>query len=163
MQIRFRPMTDADARQIIGWRYDGPYSVYNLNGDDVDAEAAAMADPANNFFTMEQNGEVIGGASYGDDGQVPGGDYSEDALDIGAGIRPDLTGQGNGAAMVAQIVAFGQAQFQPNTFRVTIAGWNVRAQKVWLRNGFQERSTFVAAHNGQSYVIFTREATPALY
>jgi RimJ/RimL family protein N-acetyltransferase len=156
-------MTDSDARQIIGWQYEPPYSVYNLNVNDIDAEAAAMADTANNFFTMEQNGEVVGGASYGADGQVPGGDYSEDALDIGAGVRPDLTGRGNGAAIVAEILAFGRAQFAPRAFRVTIAGWNVRAQRVWLKNGFTERSRFIAPHNEQPYIIFVRAADAALY
>ncbi len=37
MLYTFRPMTEAEARSIAAWRYDGPDAFYNLAPEDVPA------------------------------------------------------------------------------------------------------------------------------
>ena len=54
--------------------------------------------------------------SFGIDAQVPGGDYSAQALDVGLGLRPDHTGQGLGVTFLGAILAFAQERYSPTNF-----------------------------------------------
>ena len=51
---------------------------------------------------MNLQQEFVGFCSFGADGQVPGGDYSLAALDIGLGMKPEYTGRGLGRQPVDQ-------------------------------------------------------------
>jgi RimJ/RimL family protein N-acetyltransferase len=92
------------------------------------------------------------------DAQVPGGDYGEDALDVGCGIRPDLTGQRLGPTVIQTALDFGRRQWHPSRFRATIAAFNERAQKAARRVGFEQVSTFERSSDGLPFIIFEREA-----
>ena len=53
--------------------------------------------PKNGYLAVrDSEGALVGFCCFGFEGQVPGGDYSVDALDVGIGMRPELTGQGLG-------------------------------------------------------------------
>jgi hypothetical protein len=43
-----------------------------------------------------------------------------------------------------------------STMRVTIAGFNARAQRVWEKARFQEESCFVRASDGMAFQVMTR-------
>jgi ribosomal-protein-alanine N-acetyltransferase len=102
---------------------------------------------------------LIGFCTFGQDARVPGGDYAASALDIGLGVRPDLTGKGHGTEIVTAVVDFAMRTFEPQRLRVTIAEWNTRAQRVWERNGFVPQSRFVAITWTQKpFIIYGREA-----
>ena len=92
----------------------------------------------------------------GPEAQVPGGDYSEPALDIGIGLRPDATGRGLGKLVLAEFLDFALDVYRPDRFRATIAAFNLRSQRTFLGLGFVETSRFFA--NGREWVIFTRVA-----
>ena len=93
--------------------------------------------------------------------QVPGGSYDSAALDTGGGLRPDLTGKGLGREAIRAGLAFGRERFAPAAFRVTIATFNVRAQRVVRSLGFGPVASFHATTGGRSYEILTRpEGTP---
>ncbi len=88
---------------------------------------------------LQTSGQILGHVSYGPDGQIPaagGCAYPEDALDVGLGLRPDLCGRGLGAAYVAMCLRFGQERYGARRFRLTVAGFNQRAIKVYQRAGF---------------------------
>ena len=55
-----------------------------------------MHDPTNRYHgvTGEDHSQLIGFCCFGPDARVTGFAYDEDSLDIGAGLRPDLTGRG---------------------------------------------------------------------
>ena len=54
-------------------------------------------DPANHIFAIDDDAGWLDRLLLVRPGwRVPGGDYDADALDIGIGIRPNLTGQGYG-------------------------------------------------------------------
>lgn len=86
---------------------------------------------------MDENSELVAYCSFGQDGQVTGADYRDQALDIGMGIRPDLTGRGKGAEYAKAVLEFADSFFKPKAFRVTIAAFNKRAIRVWQKLGFQ--------------------------
>jgi ribosomal-protein-alanine N-acetyltransferase len=89
---------------------------------------------------------------------VPGGDYDEEALDIGGGLRPDLTGQGLGPSFMEAALEFGRRQFGPVSFRATVAAFNRRAQRVCEKLGFRPVQTFERMHNGKRFTILVRAA-----
>lgn len=101
---------------------------------------------------------LIGFRSFGPDGRVPGGVYDSSALDTGGGLRPELTGRGLGREAISTGLAFGVRQFAPPAFRMTIAAFNVRAQTVVRRLGFEASCRFTASTNGRDYDIFTGPA-----
>jgi len=154
--IYFSPMDETAAREIVTWRYEPPYDVYNF--EDCEETIQYALNPHNNFFALrDREGELIGFCSFGQDGQVPGGDYTEQALDIGMGIRPDFTGQGYGAIFVEAALDFARKEFSPKKFRVTIAAFNQRAQRVWEVNGFQQIQTFTHQGSDREFIVYILE------
>jgi len=152
-----RLATPEDVRQFFSWRYEPPYDIYQLDETTFESELAYYLDPCHQFHALvDHAGALVALCSFGADGQVPGGDYGADALDIGMGVRPDLTGQGRGAVYVQQVVDFALASFAPNALRVTIAAFNLRAQKVWQKVGFVESSRFGRTKDGVLFVIYLR-------
>ena len=90
------------------------------------------------------------------DAQVPGGDYSEEALDIGLMIKPELTGQGLGTGFVANIVHHAIETYKPAKLRVTILESNKRAMRVWEKNGLQKEQSFKRESDNTAFFIFTK-------
>jgi RimJ/RimL family protein N-acetyltransferase len=150
-----RPVDESDAQEIASWKYEEPYTMYNLSPDD----ATSIADPANgNFSVRDDEGNLIAFIAYGPEAQVPGGDYSEDMLDIGAGIRPDLTGQGLGPEIIGLAIEEGRKRFGPWRYRATIAGFNARAQRAAITAGFRPVTSFERPSDGLPFVILERPA-----
>ena len=158
LNLNFTPMDETSALEIINWRYEAPYDIYNLT-DSKNALRYAL-NPENCFYTLKDGaGVVVGFCSFGLDGQVPGGDYTVDALDIGMGIRPDLTGHGHGQRFVSQVLNFARSEFNPDRFRVTIAAFNQRAQRVWSKVGFHLIGRFTHEASGREFIVFIRDAS----
>jgi RimJ/RimL family protein N-acetyltransferase len=153
----FRPLDEHAAREIVRWAYDPPYDVYNSNPENTQTSVTYMSDPANGLYGIRtKDGELIAFCSYGGDAQVPGGDYGADALDIGLGVRPDLTGRGMGIRVIEAVLEFGAKKFQPERFRVTIAAFNLRARKAWMRAGFSEESSFRRKGDRREFGVFLK-------
>ena len=144
MTYSFRPPTEADARAILGWRYPGIYAVYNANPARLDAGIASLIDPANAYFAIfDADGVLCGFCCFGAEARVPGGEYAEPpALDVGLGMRPDLTGGGRGLDFFRAVLAEGARQYAPLRFRLTVATFNERARRVYERAGFRPVKTF---------------------
>ncbi|MEM7035000.1 MAG: GNAT family protein, partial [Chloroflexota bacterium] len=143
MTFIFKPVDQADVEQLVCWQYDPPYDIYSLGGPFDDEYLAYFLDPQNKFHSIKnQAGRLLAFCSFGLDAQVPGGDYQADALDIGMGVHPDLTGQGRGIYFAQAVLGFAQQKFASNTYRVTIADFNKRARRVWEKAGFHYIHTF---------------------
>jgi [ribosomal protein S18]-alanine N-acetyltransferase len=147
-------MTPGYAAEVVTWRYPPPYDSNDMTGADPDF----LADPASGFFALTDETGLIGFRSFGPDGQVPGWTYDDSALDTGGGLRPDLTGRGLGRQAIATGLEFGQRRFGPPAFRVTIATYNVRAQRVVEALGFRNIGSFRARSGGRGYEVLTRPA-----
>ena len=140
------------AAQIVTWQYEPPYDIYNDQDDD---EAIAWyLNPEFHYYSVWQKNELVAFRNFGPDAQVPGGDYSADALDMGGGLRPDLTGKGLGAGLMTAAFEFATQKFNPPAFRATVAGFNLRAQTVCKRVGYREIQRFVNEKSGREFVVF---------
>ena len=88
---------------------------------------------------------LAGFLCFGREAQVAGaadaGLYTDDALDIGLGMRPDLTGSGRGSAFVDACLAWIEQVRRPRVVRLSVATFNRRAITVYQRAGFEEIGT----------------------
>jgi RimJ/RimL family protein N-acetyltransferase len=157
-ELIFVPMTEAYARAILGWRYDPPYDAYNLDPATAEADLTAVfLNPEYHYHAvLDAQGELIAYRCFGPDAQVPGGDYSADALDMGGGLRPDLTGRGLGPHVMLAAIEFARARFAPPAFRATVAAWNTRALRACAKAGYRPVQRFQSTA-GAEFVVLTRE------
>lgn len=153
--FEFQPIDESSVRAILNWRYEPPYDFYNyLEGD---ANLHYLLDPQNNFYKIvDKNDELVGYCSFGQDGQVTGGDYYNEALDVGMGIRPNLTGRGKGVEYANAVLEFGEGLLKPKAFRVTIAAFNKRALRVWQNLEFEQQQLFERSSDGMHFVVLVR-------
>jgi phosphoserine phosphatase RsbU/P len=153
--LTFTPIDSSAAHEIVTWHYEPPYDIYNLEDSPNSIDYAL--DPTNNYYALRtEDDQLVGFCSFGLDAQVPGGDYRGEALDIGMGIRPALTGQGLGTQFIAAAVRYAQYKYSPSQLRVTIAVFNLRAQRVWQKNGFRPVETFKHNTSDREFVILTK-------
>jgi RimJ/RimL family protein N-acetyltransferase len=157
MALTIHPMDRKHAEAIVKWRYDAPYDLYNSNPDEADHEVRSLIDPANGYYSVcDEHRDLIAYICFGPDARVAGGDYDEDALDVGCGIRPDLTGRGLGPTIIQTALDIGNQNYHPVAFRATIAAFNQRALKASQRVGFVPRRTFYRPSDQRPFVILTR-------
>lgn len=127
----FTPMTEAEAREIVAWRYDPPYDFYDVPFD-VDQEREILdADYRNAHYwsARDDAGELVGFYEY---------TFKEGAeLNIGLGLRPDLTGRGLGEGFVRAGMEFGLTLYSPRRWTLEVAKFNDRARRIYERVGFE--------------------------
>jgi len=153
MQWQFQTMEVSHARTVATWRYGPPYDFYDL-GDDI---SDLLRSEYHYCAVTNARGEVAGYCCFGADARVPGGDYPEDgSLDVGVGLRPDLTGRGLGAGFLRAILEFGERTFAPAAFRTTVAAFNERSQRLCVRAGFHPIDRFARARDGVEFIILVR-------
>jgi RimJ/RimL family protein N-acetyltransferase len=164
MRFTVRAMTEADARAMAAWRYDAPYELYSLQPEDVDE----LLDPAMDYVAVDdEDGELAGFFCFGSSARVPGGEgaglYVDEALDIGLGLRPDLTGRGFGATFVDAGVAHAVKRRQPVAVRLSVATFNQRAIRVYERVGFAPVGRCVSPVGGveTAFVVMRRPIVSA--
>lgn len=157
IHITYLPTEEPSAREFLTWKYKPPYQIYNYASENFDKDLAYSLDPKNNIHSMYRDDELIGYCSFGRDARVPGGKYSEDALDIGLMIKPELTGQGLGSSFVANIAHYGTENYGLKKLRVTILESNLRALRVWEKNVFRKTQSFERESDQLRFVIMTKD------
>jgi RimJ/RimL family protein N-acetyltransferase len=127
--MRARELTPDEASRPLGWRYDGVYATY-------DVESPLGLDRG--FFAVEDDaGELVGFGCTGAEARVPGVEPEEGTVDVGYGLRPDLTGGGRGFAFVGAVLAHVTERHPEARLRMSILGWNGRSRRVAERHGFR--------------------------
>ena len=155
---RVRRLEKGDAEAILRWRYDSPYDFYNPP-ENIDANyyVRQFLDPELMFHAIvDSTDNFIGFCSYGADGQVSGGNYIEQALDVGLGMKPELTGQGRGVIFFRTILEYGEA-LSSGSLRLSVATFNCRAISLYNQFGFEEVEQFIDDLHNVPYTIMTRE------
>ena len=144
-------MTAARAEAVLGWRYPAPYDFYNMT-----ATADTMAELMGGDYAALLDGEAVAAFfCLGRAAQVPGGRYPAPAVDLGLGLRPDLTGRGLGTAFCRDLLP-AAASMRPDEamVRLTVAAFNQRALHLYQKLGFQEESGF--EFSGHRWIILQR-------
>jgi len=161
MKLHIGPLTEEQIRTFMTWEYVQPYDIYNLSSAEGEETINFFLDPQNGYFAIAgEGGELLGFCNFGADAQVPGGDYTDDGIDIGMGLRPDLTGKGHGREYAAVVFRFAGEQYPQQKQRVTIAEFNQRAQRLCEQFGFVATARFIKEGNGRPFIIMVRPAQP---
>jgi RimJ/RimL family protein N-acetyltransferase len=129
--VKVEEWNEGYGRKVATWHYEPPYDFYDLASDPEDE--AAMHDPgrAANYRAVLADS----------DGQLDAFwyfDWPDGAVEVGIGLRPDLTGHREGEAFLSAQLAFAVRAWQPATFRLFVAAWNERAIRLYERLGFRE-------------------------
>lgn len=126
--FRVRALTADDGMDIATWRYPGPWSVY----DSVDAPRAD-----DGFWAVEDaSARLVGFCCFGQEARVPGQPESAGVLDVGLGLRPEVTGQGYGSEFARTVVAYARTVAPDATLRCVVQEWNARSRRVAEAAGF---------------------------
>jgi ribosomal-protein-alanine N-acetyltransferase len=156
--IAIEPMRKQDAEEIVSWRYPVPYSMYNLSKNDI----PVLLNSENWYFSIHDGpAQLMGYCCFGEEARVPGGEYTEsesEVLDVGVGMNPEKVGKGLGKFFIGAILAFALEEFGPSKFRVSIAEFNKRSQRVFQNQGFEEIASFIRIGDGMKFVQLEREA-----
>ncbi|ETT63587.1 N-acetyltransferase GCN5 [Paenibacillus sp. FSL R7-277] len=155
---QIRLMDEQAAREIVNWRYETPYALYNMLDAADDAEDIEELLDGSYFSVAAADGALIGFFCYGQNAQVGEGIESGlyldgTSLDIGLGLRPDLTGQGRGLAFLQAGMKFAEQTYDAKRFRLSVAAFNLRAVSVYKKAGFVLLHSFVHQH-GDSEMEF---------
>ena len=160
MNLTIHPITLAEIESFVRWRYEPPADMYNMlssggDGNEYDDMLSYFLEPDIQCCAILHEDELVGFCTFGVDGRVEGGDYSQLALDIGMGMKPELTGRKHGDRFIAAIIRYANETFTPSRLRVTIAVTNLRAQRVWQKAGFVQQERFTCPRNEKQFFILT--------
>ena len=146
MKLIIDTMTKNYAEEILNWQYEAPYEVYSLSYSEEGLEEFL------NGYTAVLDGDcLIGYYCTGKSAQVPPHNYERGYLDVGLGMKPELTGNGFGKLFLAFILA----QFGTIPLRLTVAIFNKRAVRLYEDFGFKEKSTF--KRGDQTFMVMVRK------
>ncbi len=144
-------MTQEQAEIIAyAWHYDNEYSFYDMEADQEDLEEFLDDDKrGNTVFAVSKNDELVAFLSV----------YQVDTktVDIGLGMRPDLTDQGGGIKFITDAMEFIAAKFKPEKVTLSVATFNKRAIKVYRKVGFSDLEVFIQDTNGSTFEFLKME------
>lgn len=131
------------AKKIANWEYPSPYDIYNMNDDKETIREILNED----YYAYSYNDILIGYFCYGKPARVPNDDPNlyedEKYLDIGVGMNPKLCGEGRGYIFFNKAVDTAYDIYEKEKYRLTVAEFNQRAIKVYMKYGFRKESEFI--------------------
>jgi RimJ/RimL family protein N-acetyltransferase len=149
-------MTEAFADQIMSWNYEPPYDFYN-SGQDEEFRKELLE--CSYYAILDDEEQLIGFCCTGPSAQIPIaiplGAYDEDLLDIGLGMKPELTGKGFGHKFLSCVLASMEQLYQRESFRLTVARFNERAIRLYAKLGFSEAASF--DKGGTSFITMVKK------
>ena len=122
MKLTIQPASAETFAEMATWRYEPPYDFY-------DGDVDPVLNPERFFEALDADGSLVGFYYFEEKG---------DALEIGLGLRPDLTGHGLGLEFFLAGLDLGRRRFRPARLILNVAAFNERAIKVYERAGFRE-------------------------
>lgn len=154
MEFSIRTMKPEDASVIVKWHYPEQYSFYDMTADEEDLREFLDFDhwkKGSKYAAYDGEDNLIGFFSFDDDNGT---------VDIGLGLRPDVTGNGLGTEFVQAGLNFAREKFCPKQFRLAVATFNQRAIRVYERVGFRPSREFMNNTNGGTYEFLEMVADP---
>ena len=127
MKLAIQPETAQSFRERANWRYGAPYDFY-------DGDIEPVLNPERFYEALDEDGSLVGFYYYEEKG---------DALEIGLGLRPELTGRGLGLEFLEAGIAYGRRLHRPARVILNVAAFNERAITVYERAGFRETGRHV--------------------
>lgn len=145
--IQIRLMNQREAIEIADeWKYPQPYDFYDMTADLEDYEE--ITDPVSrgkHYYSVLKNHNLIG--FFG----VFPKESGENEIELGLGLKPDLTGKGLGKNFVTTILQYIKEEQSSVKVWLSVADFNQRAIKLYERVGFKYMGEKVQETNGGKY------------
>lgn len=143
--IKIETLSQLNAEDIANnWHYKGIYSFYDMVEDPEDFEEIISPSlRSNRYFQVVNDDELLGYFCM-----EP---LSSERLEIGLGLRPDLTGYGFGLSFILMIEDFILKQQNYKAFVLSVASFNERAIKVYLKAGYLKVGTEILDSNNSKF------------
>ena len=163
MRFTIRPFTEADADGVTNWRYPPPYDAYDVSRDQsLDDEMRDESRWGASWFAADDAGsgelagflELVAGESESEAGTLV-------EVEIGLGLRPDLTGRGIGVELVHAALDFSRERWSPTWFALDVCPWNERAIRCYQNAGFERGEVYDRVFEDGNEVTFLRMLRPA--
>ncbi|MEN1936706.1 GNAT family protein [Paenibacillus sp. 102] len=153
--MNIHKLTELEAKEINTWKYEGIYTLYSFSGSEEIIEELL---DGTYYGCCNDHGELIGYFCFGGNAQVPGGRdaklyIGEDILDIGLGMKPELTGKGMGRSFFQAGMNLAKEKMQPKQIRLSVAAFNKRAIALYRQVGFTVETTF--SSRGREFILMT--------
>jgi len=144
MTYTYLPLMQHQAEEIAyDWQYEGEFAFYDMPNDQNDlAEFLNPDQRTEHYYAVMDETQLIGFFVF-----EPG----QDSLELALGMRPDLTGRGNGTAFLESGLAFAIEKYQPQQIELAVATFNERAIRLYTKSGFEPVERFQQETNGGSY------------
>ncbi|MEX0983421.1 MAG: GNAT family N-acetyltransferase [Actinomycetota bacterium] len=128
MRFDFRPLSREDVDALVAWHYEPPYHEYDPAYDPSDVREMQAAVGSATWFVIDDADGALAGFVVCRIGQ--------DEVEVGLGLRPDLTGRGIGPPFIEAIVEVVRARWDPAHVTLDVLPWNERAIRAYERVGF---------------------------
>lgn len=145
LPLSARELSAAEGLEVVTWRYSAPWSGYDVT--------EPLRDEDGFRALQDATGALVAFTCTGAEARVPGMTAADDVLDVGWGLRPDLTGQGLGREVVLTAAAEALRRSRDRRLRCVVQAWNERGLRAARAGGFVP----VAEHTTPS------ESTPVRY
>jgi [ribosomal protein S18]-alanine N-acetyltransferase len=139
-----RGIREDEARALAGWAYPPPYDVYDSDPSAVRHFLDRTPDGQGYYPAVDDDrpaeglqGSLVAFAVLGAEARVRGQEPVPGVVDLGLGVRPDLTGSGIGSALVPKALDLARELFRPTAVRAAVAVFNERSLALCLRVGFR--------------------------
>lgn len=129
MEFEFKPMSERYANSVVSWRYEGEYSVYDVDKNKADIDDMLNSDAYDCFVAVDEYDEPLGFLECTFDNGI---------MEITNFLRPDLTGKGLGSDFVTACIDFliEHYDYTEDSVKLIVQHFNKRAIKVYQRIGF---------------------------
>lgn len=130
VQFNFKPIDEEYANVVIKWKYEGAYTIYDIDHSDDDIEGIINSQNYDCFIALDDAQNPLGFLECAFD------DNNE--LEISNFLRPDLTGRGIGTDFVSACLEFAidYYGYEGSQIKLFVESFNKRAIKVYERVGF---------------------------
>ncbi|PGS48677.1 GNAT family N-acetyltransferase [Bacillus sp. AFS041924] len=163
MELYIKKMTETYATEILNWNYPAPYDFYN---NKLSKEALEELLGNTYFAVTDQNELLIGFYCIGETAQVPKGNefgvYENECVDLGLGVRPNLTGKGFGSEFFKFILERILESINFSTLRLTVAKFNKRAIRLYKNFGFKVENEFYTERAEFITMVRGKNLTPGI-
>lgn len=151
MPVQLRPLTAAQAQEIAQWHYQGPFSVYDWNGN---THLEMLGDFVGAHMVIEAVERLVGFVVFGQEARIPGLLERPNVTDLGIGVHPELLGHGIGVSLAEAAVAHAYESLGAKHLRASVQTWNLRSQALCFRMGF---------HVDSQHTVMGSDGNPVQY
>lgn len=143
--IKIQKLSQCHAEEIANeWKNEGIYKFYDATEDEEDyQELISQELRGEQYFEVLSEDQLIGFFVVND--SIP------KVVDYGLGMKPELTGHGNGKLFIQKTIQYILENYYVETITLSVALFNKRAIKCYEKCGFIKEKEFTMETNGSQY------------